>query len=87
MATSIRLTRDLERLVTRLARKRKQTKSEIIRSALSGLAQEDSQQQRGASPYEAMRHLIGCASGGPDNLSQKTGEKFEAMLRGRKPRR
>ena len=80
MATSIRLTPQLERLVTRGARRRKQTKSEVIRSVLSALAQEEKSQVPAATPYEAMKHLIGCASGGPPDLSQKTGAKLRVML-------
>ncbi len=87
MATSIRLTPELERLVSRLARKRKQTKSEVIRSALAGLAQEEERASLAATPYAAMKHLIGCASGGPADLSQRTGEKFRAVLRRKRPGR
>jgi len=33
-----------------------------------------------ATPYQAMKHLIGCASGGPSDLSAETGKKFRGML-------
>lgn len=87
MATSIRLTPKLERLVASVARRRKQTKSEVIRNALSGLAREEERHRRSTTPYAAMKHLIGCASGGPPDLSERTGEKFLTVLRRKKPPR
>jgi Ribbon-helix-helix protein, copG family len=86
MATSIRLTAKLEHLVARLARQRGQSKSDIIRAALIAFANGDRRQSHPLAPYAAMKHLLGCASGGPPDLSVKTGEKFRSLLRG-KPRR
>ncbi len=84
MATSIRLTPQLEQLVTRLARKRKQTKSEVIRHALITLAEHDTSKVHPHTPYEAMKHLLGCATGGPPDLSLNSGKKFSAQLRRRR---
>lgn len=81
MATSIRLSPQLEQLVTRLARKRKQTKSEVIRQALMTLTEHDRNGVSPPTPYEAMQHLLGCATGGPPNLSTRSGEKFRSLLR------
>ncbi len=85
MATSVRLPETIEQLVTRIARRRRQTKSEVIRQALMALGREGHEGTRHPTPYGAMKHLIGCASGGPPDLSVKTGEKFRTLLRGRRP--
>ena len=80
MGTSVRLPARLERLVSRVAKERGATKSEVIRSALTALEHEGRAASMRPTPYEAMKHLIGCASGGPPDLSEKTGKKFRAML-------
>ncbi|MEO8339332.1 MAG: hypothetical protein ABI604_06370 [Nitrospirota bacterium] len=76
MGTSVRLPARLERLVSRVAKERGATKSEVIRNVLTVLEKEDQKVRGGATPYQAMKHLIGCASGGPSNLSTETGKKF-----------
>lgn len=80
MATSVRLDTQLEGLIDRLARQRGQTKSEVIRSALSALEANEGTKVSKSSPYEAIKHLIGCASGGPVDLSEETGVKFRELL-------
>ena len=87
MPTSVRLDTRTESIVNRLARKRGQTKSEVIRAALLALARSEEQQARPhKTAYEALEPLIGCVKGGPRNLSERTGEKFRALLLERKRR-
>lgn len=87
MPLSVRLDRETERLVEKLARKTGQTKSEIVREAIGVIAR----QERGADgkkrPYDLIAHLIGCVSGGPPDLSVHTGEKFRQLLIGRRKKR
>jgi Arc/MetJ-type ribon-helix-helix transcriptional regulator len=80
MGTSVRLPARLERLISRVAKERGATKSEVIRNVLTVLEKEDQKVRRGATPYQAMKHLIGCASGGPSDLSTETGKKFRGVL-------
>ena len=80
MGTSVRLPARLERLVSRVAKERGATKSEVIRNVLTILEKEDQKAQAGATPYHAMKHLIGCASGSPSDLSAETGKKFRGLL-------
>jgi hypothetical protein len=80
VGTSVRLPARLERLVSRVAKERGTTKSEVIRNVLTVLEKEDQEVRGGATPYQAMKHLIGCASGGPSDLSKDTGKKFRGML-------
>jgi hypothetical protein len=75
-------------LLGRLARKRRQTKSEVIRDAIGVLAKQEEKGTEKKRPYDLVAHLIGCVKGGPRDLSVRTGEKFRRMLveRGRKRR-
>ena len=86
MPTSVRLDPKTESLVNRLARRRGQTKSEVIREALLALARSEEDVKPRATAYEALGHLIGCVKGGPKDLSERTGEKFHALLLERKRR-
>ena len=81
MSLSVRLDAKTESLVKRLARRRRQSKSEVIRDAIGALAD---QAERGIGkrrPYDLIAHLIGCVDSGGANLSQNTGEKFSNLLR------
>jgi hypothetical protein len=80
MPLSVRLDAKTESLIERLARKRGQTKSEVIRDAISALAKQETKDGEKKRPYELVAHLIGCVKGGPENLSVNTGEKFRQML-------
>ena len=80
MALSVRLNAETESLIGRLARKRRQTKSEVIRDAVGVLAQQDAKGTHSKRPYDLVAHLIGCVKGGPRDLSVRSGEKFRQML-------
>jgi len=90
MTVSLRLDLETERLVNRLARARRQTKSDVIREALRALAREESTRRSGPTVYDAIAHHIGCFDSGGLNLSSRTGQRFAALLaertRGRRPR-
>ena len=80
MPLSVRLDAKTESLVGRLARKRRQTKSEVIRDAIGALAEQEQKEGGKKRPYDLVAHVIGCAKGGPRDLSVRTGEKFRQML-------
>jgi hypothetical protein len=80
MALSVRLDAKTESLIGRLARKRRQTKSEVIRDAVGVLAKQEDHGPEGKRPYDLVAHLVGCVKGGPPNLSTRSGEKFRQML-------
>jgi hypothetical protein len=80
MGIRVRLPSRFERLVSRVAKERGTTKSEVICSALCALEQERGTAHTRLTPYAAMKHLIGCVSGGPPNLSAETGKKFIGVL-------
>jgi hypothetical protein len=80
MALSVRLDARTESLIGRLARKRRQTKSEVIRDAIGVLAKQEEKGTEKKRPYDLVAHLIGCVKGGPRDLSVRTGERFRQML-------
>ena len=87
MPLSVRLDAKTESLVGRLARKRRQTKSEVIRDAIGAFAKQEEKETGKKRPYDLVAHLIGCVKGGPRNLSVRTGEKFRQMLVDRRRKR
>lgn len=80
MPMSVRLDAKTERLVERLARARGQTKSEVVRDAIGALVKETQETAQAVTPYERVKDLVGCVSGGPRDLSERTGEKFRQLL-------
>ncbi len=70
-----------ESLVERLARKRRQSKSEVIRDVIGVLAKQEEKSGEKKRPYDLVAHLIGCVDSAGANLSQNTGEKFAKLLR------
>lgn len=80
MPTSVRLDPETERLLARLARKRSQSKSDVIREAIETLARQEVAVPEEGSVFESISDLIGCVDGGPPNLSERTGEKFRELL-------
>jgi hypothetical protein len=86
MPTSVRLDSRTEGLVRRLARKRGQTKSEVIREALVAFARDEDRTKLRETLYESIAHVVGSVKGLPPDLSERTGEKFRALLLARKPR-
>jgi hypothetical protein len=76
----VRLDVKMERLVERLARKRGGGKSEVVREALALLAEREEEPPAEGSPFETVADLVGCARGGPRDLSVRTGEKVRALL-------
>jgi hypothetical protein len=80
MPLSVRLDARTESLIGRLARKRGQTKSEVIRDAIGALAKQEEQGAGKKRPHDLVAHLIGSVKGGPRDLSVRTGEKFRQML-------
>lgn len=87
MATSVRLSLETEDLLSRMARKHGTTKSEVLRTAIRALAAREAEKVDRETPYQAMAHLIGCAAGGPRDLSARTGARFAELLRRGKDRR
>ena len=70
MALSVRLDAKTESLIGRLARRRRQSKSEVIRDAIGVLAKQEEKDAKKKRPYDLVAHLIGCVDSGGANLSK-----------------
>lgn len=80
MVISVRLDEEERRLVSRLARSLKKSRSDVIRAALGALAEREHLAGKPSSPYERVAHLIGCVKGGPADLSERTGDRFRKLV-------
>jgi Arc/MetJ-type ribon-helix-helix transcriptional regulator len=80
MPTSVRLDQQTERVVRSLARRTGRSRSQVIRDAIRRLAATESETQRGPTVFEMWKDAIGCAEGGPPDLSERTGDHFRSLL-------
>ena len=87
MPTSVRLDQKTEKILSRLAKQKSQTKSEVIREAIEALAERENKSSRQGGAYEVIWDLVGSVSGGPEDLSLETGQKFRDRLQRRDNRR
>jgi predicted DNA-binding protein len=79
MAT-VRLDVPTETTLKRLAARRGQTKSEVIRDAIARLAQEETELP---SAYHRLRPFVGIVDSGGRQLSTDTGRKVRELLEAR----
>ncbi|MBK9063837.1 MAG: CopG family transcriptional regulator [Acidobacteria bacterium] len=79
MPTSVRLDEKTGRLVERLARDADRTKSDVIREAIAAYGRQR-KARRARNLYDAIAPWVGVATGGPADLSEKTGERFHDAL-------
>lgn len=86
MTITVRLDPKSERILARLARERRQSKSEVVRAAIDALSGPPSR-TRPLSFWGSIEHLAGVAAGGPRHLSIHTGRRFTESLRRRARRR
>lgn len=77
---TVRIDADTRRLIERLARKKGQTKSEIIRDAIDVFSKQADEHQKADRPFDIVRDLIGCVRVGPPDLSEQTGRHFRRLL-------
>ena len=80
MPTSVRLDPKTERVIRALARRMGRTQSEVIRDAIHHFAAAESEERRGQTAFDLWQDVIGCATGGPPDLSERTGERFRSLL-------
>jgi len=80
---SVRISEKTRGEVGRLARASGRTESAIVRDAIQDYVARTPPPR----PYEALQDVIGMVEGGPKDLSEKTGEKFRALLLARRAAR
>lgn len=83
MAT-VRLDVPTEATLKRLATRRGQTKSEVIRDAIAHLAEAEGEQ---ISAYDRLQSYIGIVDSGGQQLSTETGKRLRKILEERQSAR
>jgi ribbon-helix-helix CopG family protein len=82
MPLSVRLDTKTETAVNRLARRRNQTRSAVVREAIAALEREQSAAaEHGSGPWSVISHLVGIVDSGGLHLSEETGRRFGAIVR------
>ena len=76
---SVRLSREEERVVRQLARQRRSTVSNVIRSAVNHLVL--SEEGKPLGPYDEVVDLIGSVTDLPPDLSTTSGERIAEIVR------
>ncbi len=84
MPFSVRLDRQTEVTIERLARSSGKTRSAVVREAVARYA---SAADAATTGYERLEPLIGVIRSGRSNLSQHTGRKFTELLQARRAER
>ena len=78
---TVRLSARTERAVNALARRRHQTRSDVVRDALEHYAVTNSSDAGRGHPYDAWLDVIGVISVGTRDRGRTTGEQFTAIVR------
>lgn len=82
MAT-VRLDVTTEATLKRLSARRGQTRSEVIRDAITRLADEEGEQ---LSAYQRLQPFVGIADSGGKQLSEGTGKRLRELLEEKRER-
>lgn len=77
--TSVRLDSATRATLERLAQRRGQTRSEVLRDAIGRLAG-DEEEEEALSAYERLRPFVGIADSGGRQLSRESGRRFREAL-------
>jgi hypothetical protein len=75
---SVRLDREIEALIRRLAKAAGRSRSWVVREAVVAYA---GREPLDRSPYEILAPFIGAGDIGRRDLSDRTGERFAELLR------
>lgn len=84
--TTVRLDTPTETKLRRLAARRGQTKSDVIRDAISRLAEEEEDLEE-SSAMDRLRPFAGIVDSGGRQLSLETGRRLRELLEERRARR
>jgi hypothetical protein len=75
---SVRLDRETEALIRRMARVAGRSKSWVVREAVAAYAKAETPERM---PFEALAPFIGAGGTGLPDLSERTGERFTEIVR------
>ena len=83
MSLTVRLSPKMERALNALAKRRRMSRSDVVREALTRYEAEAATEQLSGRPYDAWLDVIGVASLGARNPARTTGEQFTAIIQQR----
>lgn len=78
---TLRLDEKTRKRISRIAQRKQLSTSEVVRQAIEAWAD---RHEPVASPYEAVKDLIGVVHGGNPKRSEQTGRRFTKLLRKRR---
>ncbi|HEV3214266.1 MAG TPA: ribbon-helix-helix protein, CopG family [Vicinamibacterales bacterium] len=81
MSMTVRLSARTERAVNALARRRRQTLSDVVRDALEHYTATNGGDADRGRPYDAWLDVIGVVSNGARDQGRTTGEQFTGIVR------
>ena len=81
MALTVRLTPKIERVLDQLARRRGQTRSDLVREALDHYSVTQAAVGEGDSALAAWVDVIGIIDSGQQTGSRSTGERYADVVR------
>jgi Arc/MetJ-type ribon-helix-helix transcriptional regulator len=81
---TLRLDEKTRKRIARIARRKQLSISEVVRQAIEAWAE---RHEPIASPYEAVKDLIGVVHGGKPKGAVRTGRQFTKLLKQRRSRR
>ena len=81
MPITVRLNARTERAVNALARRRRQTRSDVVRDALEHYTVTNGGDTGGERPYDVWLDVIGVVRTGARDRERTTGEQFTALVR------
>jgi hypothetical protein len=81
MPMTVRLNARTERAVTALARRRRQTRSDVVRDALEQYTATNGGDAARGRPYDAWLDVIGVVNVGARDRGLTTGEQFTVIVR------
>lgn len=84
MPLTVRLTPKTERALNALAKRRRLSRSDVVREALTRYAAEEEDSGKASGrPYDAWLDVIGVVNLGVRDPARTTGEQFTAIVRQR----
>ena len=81
MPLTVRLSAKTERAVNALARRRHQTRSDVVRDALEHYTDTNGGDAGQGHPYAAWLDVLGVVGAGARDRGRTTGEQFTAIVR------
>ena len=83
MPLTVRLSPKAERALNALAKRRRMSRSDVVREALTRYEAEQAGEKASGRPYDAWVDVIGVVSLGARDPARTTGEQFTAMVQKR----